>query len=174
MNLLDMKKGDLRAKCKELGISGYGNMTVDAMRSAIEAKLAEQNKPEPQLELEEVQETAEERRLRIQAAVEAAKATTAEKTVVIDGRRARKLEKVETNKGRSGYRIEKNRPVQNGVKMPSVGTICHKLWSTYSEMKSPTIKQVKEMADEYGYDRTTATIQFYAWRKFNGITGRSE
>lgn len=37
MNTAEMNQKDLRAACKAAGISGYGNMTVDAMRAALAA-----------------------------------------------------------------------------------------------------------------------------------------
>lgn len=169
-NLLDtLTKTQLRAKCRELEIKNYGLMNNTSMREAIAEKLRVKAKEE-----KEVEESVEERRARIQKAVQEASSQIEKKTLVIDGKKAKKLEKVEENKGRRGYKIEKVRKEQNGVRMPSIGTICHNLWEIYFSMDHPTIKKVKEVADTYGYDRTTATIQFYQWRKFNGISGRSE
>jgi hypothetical protein len=37
---------------------------------------------------------------------------------------------------------------------------------------TPTIKQVKATAEEYGWNVNNASIEFYQWRKFNGIRGR--
>jgi hypothetical protein len=36
----------------------------------------------------------------------------------------------------------------------------------------PTAAQVRELAVAQGWDKTTAQVQFYQWRKFNGISGR--
>lgn len=75
-------------------------------------------------------------------------------------------------------KIEKNRPEQNGVKRPSEGTICRHIWDTMQVRLDggdmPTLPQAREqLRDREGLDNTTVTVQYYRWRKYNGIKGRT-
>lgn len=77
----------------------------------------------------------------------------------------------------TGLTIEKDRPEQNGVKRPSAGGMCRAVWdacwSKQSESNEvPTAKWVKEKAVEMGWNPNNASIEYYQWRKFNGISGR--
>lgn len=73
---------------------------------------------------------------------------------------------------RTGYTIEKERVVQNGVKHPSAGTICAAIWGYFTTTPSAKASLLDDIADSHGWDRTTVHVQFYVWRKFNGIKGR--
>jgi len=78
---------------------------------------------------------------------------------------------------RKGYKIEKDRPVQNGVKRPSNGTVCGKVWDLFDEFRSINGRPINagelaDFADGNGWNRTNVSCEFYAWRKFNGIKGR--
>ena len=76
----------------------------------------------------------------------------------------------------SGLKIEKAREERNGIKKPSVGGQCRAVWDALDDMVAagtqPTAKQVKELAEERGWNPNNASIEFYQWRKFNGIRGR--
>lgn len=77
----------------------------------------------------------------------------------------------------NGLKIEKDRPEQNGVKRPSAGGKCRAVWDALdAELKrsgsQPTAAFVRTLAAEQGYNPNNASIEFYQWRKFNGITGR--
>jgi hypothetical protein len=77
-----------------------------------------------------------------------------------------------------GLKIEKDRPEQNGIKRPSEGGRCRAVWDACDEFAQrtgfdPTAKEVREMATANGWNANNASIEFYQWRKFNGITGRS-
>jgi len=79
----------------------------------------------------------------------------------------------------TGLKIEKGRDEQNGVKRPSVGGKCRAVWDALdayqAEMEEmPTAKVVKAIAADEGWNPNNASIEFYNWRKFNGITGRSK
>lgn len=78
----------------------------------------------------------------------------------------------------SGLKIEKNREERNGVKRPSVGGKCRAVWDALDAMVAegnpPASKTVKEMAVVRGWNPNNTVIEFYQWRKFNGITGRSK
>lgn len=76
-----------------------------------------------------------------------------------------------------GLKIEKDRPEQNGIKRPSAGGRCRAVWDALDEYRRetgelPTAKVVRELAADEGWNPNNASIEFYQWRKFNGITGR--
>ena len=73
--------------------------------------------------------------------------------------------------------IEKDRPEQNGVKRPSAGGLCRAVWDAcwaHQETTGlpPTAKEVKALAEANGWNPNNASIEYYQWRKFNGISGR--
>ena len=77
----------------------------------------------------------------------------------------------------TGLTIEKDRPEQNGVKRPSAGGMCRAVWDACLEHQQktgevPTAKWVKETAAAMGWNANNASIEYYQWRKFNGISGR--
>ena len=77
----------------------------------------------------------------------------------------------------TGLIIEKNRPEQNGVKRPSAGGLCRAVWDACwahqaATATPPTAKEVKAIAETNGWNLNNASIEYYQWRKFNGITGR--
>ena len=77
----------------------------------------------------------------------------------------------------TGLIIEKNRPEQNGVKRPSAGGLCRAVWDAclaHQEKTGevPTAKEVKAIAEANNWNPNNASIEYYQWRKFNGITGR--
>ena len=77
----------------------------------------------------------------------------------------------------TGLIIEKNRPEQNSVKRPSAGGLCRAVWDACWEHQAatgnaPTAKEVKAIAETNGWNPNNASIEYYQWRKFNGITGR--
>lgn len=76
-----------------------------------------------------------------------------------------------------GLVIEKNRPEQNGIKRPSAGGRCRAVWDAMDEYRAnegvlPDAKFVRALAVENGWNPNNASIEFYQWRKFNGIQGR--
>lgn len=72
----------------------------------------------------------------------------------------------------SGYKIEKEREEKNGVKRPSGGTTCAAIWTNFDTNPGTMAKNLDTIADSNNWDRTTVHVQFYVWRKFNGIKGR--
>lgn len=77
----------------------------------------------------------------------------------------------------TGLTIEKDRPEQNGVKRPSAGGMCRAVWDACWAQQAetgevPTAKWVKEKATAMGWNPNNASIEYYQWRKFNGISGR--
>ena len=153
--LLEMNKKQLREMCKQHGIKNYGKMTVVEMREEIRARMVEQ-----------IQERDTEQEIETPKMAFGVPLPT--NTVgVMAGRKVEKRPQKEKK-----YTIEKNREQQNGLKRPSKGTICAELWDCYDKMGDPEIKYVKQFAEANGFDQTTATIQFYRWRKFRGIQSK--
>lgn len=73
------------------------------------------------------------------------------------------------------YKIEKNRDESNGVKRPSEGGICRQIWDAIDAEKQTTgqVPSLKEMKVKLSHlDMTTVSVQYYRWRKFQGIAGR--
>lgn len=72
-------------------------------------------------------------------------------------------------------KIQSNRPERNGVKRPSEGTICAQIWAwcdaAHDSGGKVAAKDLKAALP--ALDATTCTVQFYRWRKFNGIQGRA-
>lgn len=79
---------------------------------------------------------------------------------------------------RAGISIQKDRPEQNGVTRPSEGGVCAQIWAECDNRAKdgmvPAVKDLKAWATEQGVDLTTCTIQYYQWRKFNGVVGRAK
>lgn len=72
----------------------------------------------------------------------------------------------------NGLKIEANREERNGVKRPSIGGKCRGIWDMLDGIgPDATAKQARE-AGAGKFDKTTIMVQFYRWRKFNGIEGR--
>ena len=75
----------------------------------------------------------------------------------------------------TGLKIEKDRPERNGIKRPSAGGKCRAIWDAMdafaeSTGDDPTAKDVRDLAAQHGWNPNNASIEFYQWRKFNGIT----
>lgn len=75
----------------------------------------------------------------------------------------------------TGLKIEKDRPEQNGIKRPSAGGKCRAIWDALDAYREetgelPTSKVVKELAADEGWNPNNASIEFYQWRKFHGIS----
>lgn len=74
----------------------------------------------------------------------------------------------------NGLKIEKDRPEQNGVKRPSIGGKCRAIWDALDAYRAetgelPTSKTVRELAADEGWNPNNASIEYYQWRKYNGI-----
>lgn len=68
------------------------------------------------------------------------------------------------------------RPEANGVKRPGAHTLCGAIWAYLDALQGSTgnaaVSAAKQHAATQGWDSTTIVVQFYRWRKFNGIVGR--
>lgn len=78
---------------------------------------------------------------------------------------------------RSSYVIEKDRPEQNGIKRPSAGGLCRAVWDSMDHHRDitgavPNTNDVRFLAEKNNWNKNNAMIEYYQWRKFNGISGR--
>lgn len=77
-------------------------------------------------------------------------------------------------------KVEKDRPEQNGIRRPSAGGMCRAVWDKCDELREaggghpPEAKAVRAAAEAVGWNMNNAMIEFYQWRKYNGITGRAK
>lgn len=169
-NFNEMGKVELRQACKEAGIKNYGKMNNDGMRAALEAHYADAKGAEEAVVTEEVQEEAP-------VSAPSGLATMVQQMM---GANQKKEEErsapAAAKRTSSGLKIEKAREERNGIKKPSVGGQCRAVWDALDDMVAagtqPSAKQVKALAEERGWNPNNASIEFYQWRKFNGIRGR--
>lgn len=75
-----------------------------------------------------------------------------------------------------GVKIQKDRPTQNGVKMPSEGTLCRAVWEELQRAEDAgtphTAKTIKGWAEGNGTNTNNAAIEYYSRRKYLGISAR--
>lgn len=62
------------------------------------------------------------------------------------------------------------RAEQNGVKRPKDGGLCAAVWAWLDAHPDATIKDAKAAAPENGWNANNVACEFYAWRKFNGLS----
>ncbi len=67
---------------------------------------------------------------------------------------------------------KRERVKQNGIARPASGGVCAAVWEWLDAHPGATIAEAKAASTEAGRDLTTTSVQFYRWRKFNGIVGR--
>lgn len=91
----------------------------------------------------------------------------------------KEVKKSKRSEGKRDFTIQKDRPEQNGVRMPSEGSKCKKVWDLAAELYAstgmiPTPKVMKDEVVKRGlcWDFTTVTVQLYRWRDFSGFKGR--
>ncbi|PZT22178.1 hypothetical protein A7X86_05145 [Stenotrophomonas maltophilia] len=59
---------------------------------------------------------------------------------------------------------------QNGVKRPRDGGLCAAVWAWLDAHPGATIKDAKTAATDHGWNANNVACEFYAWRKFNGLS----
>lgn len=160
--LAQMNKGQLREACRAFSI-GYNSLNNDGMRAALAEHASDYVAPQgaPVAPLAQV-----EPRVLTDVPV----AVVAPTLPVPPA--APKVPKVV-------------QPEANGVKRPKPGTICAEIWDWCDRTQAGTpasegVAEVPGVRPEAkalraalpARDDTTKTVQFYRWRKFNGIQGR--
>ena len=163
-------KGQLRQLARESGLS-YDGLNVEALRAALLALPAPETAP------------AEEA-----APVGTVDAETAEVTALVEaGIAPEPLPIVEPAVEQAPVVVApavpvappvpavSTRPEQNGVKRPAAGTLCGQIWNYCDVQFAAGIMPKAKELRAWGagrLDDTTMTVQFYRWRKFQGIGGR--
>lgn len=74
-------------------------------------------------------------------------------------------------------REAKKEPEQNGVRKPSVGTLCRAAWDLFDAIsatmgQTAPISYVLPVALEKGLNEANVKAEYARWKKYNGITGR--
>ena len=183
-----MGKEELRQACREAGIS-YGKLNNDGMRAALTANDEAKQETKPankanglSLSLGQLMgvppATVPVRSENVTRVVEGKKVEGKNKGDKGTRERAEKAPAPSVPRvSRKGYTIQKNREERNGVKRPSEGTVCGAVWSVFDAMHNSEAglkaADLPALADEHGWNRTNVSCEYYAWRKFNGIKGRS-
>ncbi|MBA0352027.1 MULTISPECIES: hypothetical protein [Stenotrophomonas] len=81
---------------------------------------------------------------------------------------------VATSKPKKAAAPKVQQEERNGVKRPKDGGACAAVWAWLDAHPGATVKDVREAAPEHGWNASNCQIEFYAWRKFNGISGRTK
>lgn len=77
---------------------------------------------------------------------------------------------VTTSKPKKVAAPKVERVEQNGVKRPKEGGLCAAVWTWLDANPTATIKDAKAAAPENGWNENNVACEFYAWRKFNGLS----
>lgn len=77
---------------------------------------------------------------------------------------------VTTSKPKKAATSKVERVEQNGVKRPKDGGLCAAVWAWLDANPTATIKDAKAAAPENGWNENNVACEFYAWRKFNGLS----
>jgi hypothetical protein len=164
-----LNRNDLRAACKAASIQ-YSKLDTPGMRQALIKRLMEENAAETQAEVFIDDGNPSARAIEIANA----EAAAPQGWDVAGG-------ETDAPTPATGVKIEKNRPQQNGVTRPSAGGKCRAVWDALDAFAAAnnttvagiTSKQVKSLAAANGFNANNASIEFYQWRKYNGVTGRA-
>jgi hypothetical protein len=170
MDYNKMGKEALRAECRDREIS-YGKLNNDGMRAALRADDASHKGFDGLSEFEMSQQELDAQQPRAEIAkVELGQEVEQEIAAEAATRPA------PASRSRKGVTVEKDREERNGVKRPSKGGVCREVWDmldgSVKNGVQPTAKLVRELAPKRDWNPNNAMIEFYQWRKFNGITGR--
>lgn len=184
-----MGKEDLRAACRAAGIS-YGKLNNDGMRSAlsemnemievatkasVKEATAKDSTPEKAV-VSKVEKTP----VKLEEGCPLCKADPSSQTWATEDEtclchHCGKTYSMATGKEVGIRKIEKDREERNGIKRPSVGSLCRAVWDALDAIgTSASAKDVKALAEENEWNQNNASIEFYQWRKFNGIEGRQK
>ena len=165
-----MHKGQLREACRENSIN-YSTLNVDGMRAALLGYSTDSNDAAdlaagavvaaatPEQQAPEVSEDPVE----TDPLAEFDAPLVVNTPVVVAAPKAATVRK-----------IQADREERHCVKRPSDGTICARIWAWCDDQRAisnvPSAKALRAALTDV--DNTTCTVQFYRWRKFNGISGR--
>ena len=191
----NMNKGQLRQSMRDAGLS-YKGMSVDDMRNALAAHTPAPVAPQVDDEAADLaagaaladaalhqypeHTVAGEFEHPSAAEEEAAPEVQEQPVPEVQESAPTTQEAAPTTPARNtskGLKIEKEREQRNGVKRPSAGGLCRAVWDYLDGVVAsgavPDAKGVKADAPTVGWNPNNASIEFYQWRKFNGISGRT-
>lgn len=77
---------------------------------------------------------------------------------------------VTTSKPKKAATPKVERIEQNGVKRPKEGGLCAAVWAWLDANPTATIKDAKAAAPEHGWNENNVSSEFYAWRRFMGLS----
>ncbi len=159
-----MNKEQARQACRDAGIS-YSKLTVAQMIAAVQAKVGHKEA--------EVAEVVEEQVAPAALPVGSIDPKSPFSTLI--NNLASLPSEVEPEKvapKKRATRVSKE-ATQNGIARPNVGTLCREVWDAMDEKREaghiPSIAEVRQHAAAIGWNQNNATIEYYRWRKFNGI-----
>ena len=72
---------------------------------------------------------------------------------------------------RAGGRLQ-HREIKNDIMRPAPGGRCDAVWSELDKLhgkKKATLEAIQAISDKKGWNSTNTRIEFYRWRKFNGL-----
>lgn len=184
-----LNKTELRAACKEAGIKGYGKMTNDDMRAALDLhnRCGHVNCPHCGVHLSNGLLHCDDEAMKDGISIAKTLRETGEMTQEWEcmgcgeqfGEHVAPVQPAADRHNGTGIKIEKDRPTQNGVTRPSAGGKCRAVWDALDELLAEleegehvTAKMVKDLAADEGWNVNNASIEFYRWRKFNGFTSK--
>lgn len=192
MTFATLSKIELRNACKEFGVKNYGKMTNDEMRAAL--TLAQRAKWDAENDAQLMKDygvtCCPSCGVHLSNGVGYDGDEVNGKTIRYThefaclgcghsfGKATNHKSRPDSHTGK-GLKIEKGREERNGVKRPSVGGKCRAIWDALDallaeleEGETVTSKMVQDLAKDEGWNKNNASIEFYNWRKFNGIKGR--
>lgn len=142
----EMGKVELRAECKAARIKNYGKMDNAGMRAALVASLPK-SKP--------------------------AKGGLVDIVSTQLNQTETKLKNGKFPPRPKMKKLETVREERNGVKRPSAGGLCRAVWDMLDVVLLetcvvPSLKAVKKIAEERGWNLNNAAIEYYRWKKFSG------
>ncbi|EPG5770632.1 hypothetical protein [Pseudomonas aeruginosa] len=77
---------------------------------------------------------------------------------------------VTTSKPKKEAAPKVEREERNGVKRPRAGGLCAAVWAWLDAHPGATVKDVREVSPEHGWNLSNSQIEFYQWRKFQGLS----
>lgn len=80
---------------------------------------------------------------------------------------------ITTSKPKKAASPKVERVEQNGVKRPRSGGLCAAVWEYMDKHPKASAKDLREVAPSKGWNVNNVACEFYQWRKFNGIAGRT-
>lgn len=82
------------------------------------------------------------------------------------------VKKATTTASKAAPKVEQEE--RNGVKRPKAGGVCAAVWAWLDTNPTATLKEAKAAAPAHGWNENNVSCEFYARRKFYGISRQVE